>query len=108
MAYEDVPVCEALDLARTLPDGSMTAASLDPARAWSPEQERAASVIDAMWAVATWMGGGVTQREAMDRAPRVVRPRDRVEAARRAEATRRRALAVRERIENTEWEEDDG
>lgn len=108
MAYEDVPVAEAVDLISTLPDGSRTASALSTSRAWSPEKQRAADVIDAMWAVATWQAGGVTQRQAMERAPHAVRPWEREQGMREAAEARRRAAAVRERIENTKWEEDDG
>lgn len=108
MAYEDVPVAEAVDLISTLPDGSRTASAFSPSRSWSPEKQRAADVTDAMWAVATWQAGGVTQRQAMERAPHAVRPWEREQGMREAAEARRRAAAVRERIENTKWEEDDG
>ena len=38
VAYEDVPVAEAVDLIATLPDGSRVASALSPSRAWSPER----------------------------------------------------------------------
>ena len=108
MAWEDVPVAEALDLVATLPDGSLAAAAIRPERAWGPLSEAAASVVDAVWAAAVWQGGGVTQSEAMERAPRVMRPQERERRRREAEEARRRAASVRDRIENTRWEEDDG
>ena len=95
---------EALDLAATLPDGSLTVSALAPARSWERQREDAAAVVDAIWAAAFWLAGGRTPAEASEQAPSVVRPRDRAAA----EAAARRAASVRDRIENTRWEAVDG
>lgn len=96
MRYEDVDPDEAYDLVRTLPDGSLTAAALDPARAWGSAEQWSANVVDAVWALISLVATHTTEG-----APRVTRPGD----AERAERAHGRAEAARERIEKTEWEE---
>lgn len=81
---------------RTLPDGSLTVAALQPERSWTQERQSAADIVDSVYAAATALCGGRASE-----APRVPRPRDVAAAGAAAE----RAASVRDRIENTEWVE---
>ena len=96
MRYEDVDPDEAYDLVRTLPDGSLTAAAIDPSRAWGADEQWSANVVDAVWALIALVANHTTEG-----APRVTRPGD----AERAERTHARAEAARRRMESIEWEE---
>ena len=85
---------------RTLPDGALSVAKVHPERAWDERHSDMRDLIDALWAVAMWNGGGVNRADATA-AMRTGRPGD--AARQRAAATK--ASGVRDVIEHTEWEE---
>lgn len=86
--YEDVDPEEAVDLAFTLPRGSLLVSALHPELSWSPEREAMADLQDTLYAVFGHPDVHVT------------RPRDVVERRRAHE----RARKVQQTIENTKWE----
>lgn len=88
MRYEDVEPDEALDLALTLPQGSLLVSVLDPERSWTPEREMIADLQDTILAALGHVDVKVT------------RPRD-VIARRKAH---QKAQMTKQRIENTTWE----
>lgn len=98
MRYEDVPTDEAIDLIHMLPDGSRWVARRFPLREWDAQRHRFADVLDAIkeltWALAY-------DREKVPDPPTVTRPRDVLARA----VERERARSVRERLEQTGWEE---
>ena len=94
-----MPTEEAIDLIRTLPNGSSYVASVDPLRSWSDERNRNADVLDAIMTVAWALGA--YDRTAHPEPPKVTRPRDLAIRRQRAQESR----AARSRIENGEWEE---
>ncbi|MBR3318769.1 MAG: hypothetical protein IKG21_13215 [Atopobiaceae bacterium] len=98
VAYDDVPVAEAIDLIRSLPDGSLYVAATEPERAWSELKQRTADVVDAIWLL-VWANS--MDHEKMPEPQRVTRPKD-VAARQRQRERQRRA---REVLENTEWVE---
>ena len=97
-SYDAVPTREALDLIDMLPDGSKWVAKTYPLRAWSPERQRYADVLDAIYEL-TW--GLIYNREVVPQPPRVVRPAD--ELARREAAERKER--IRRQLESDIWEE---
>ena len=96
VAYEDVPVEEAIDLIETLPAGSLWRSSQLEFGEWDEARENAAGVVDAVWSLIHLIVSGTTEGS-----PRVTRPDDM--RARRADADR--ARAVRERLRDTRWED---
>ena len=96
--YDDVPTDEAIDLIRSLPDGSRWVARTDPLRAWSAERHREADLLDAV-SVLVWRFA--LDKETVPEPPKVVRPRDM--AARMREAANNRR--VRQELESGGWEE---
>lgn len=97
MAYEDVPLDEAIDLVLTLPRGSLWRSAQVEFGEWDDAREGVADVVDAIWALISLMSTARTTEGA----PRVARPSD----MRDRKAARKRAASVRERIENTTWTE---
>ena len=94
VGYDEVDVEEAVDLALTLPPGSLYVARTRPELSWSEARETAADIRDDMAALAYALRGAADP-------PKVVRPRDVVELRRAAERSRE----ARRRIEETAWEE---
>lgn len=96
--YDDVPTDEAIDLIRSLPDGSRWAAGTDPLRAWSANRHRDADLLDAVnvlvWCFA--LDKGVVPTPLT-----VVRPRDVAARVREAANNKR----VRAELESGGWEE---
>lgn len=97
-SYDEVPTAEAIDLIRTLPDGSSYVRATDFARSWGVERHRHADLLDAVreltWAMAM-------DHERMPEPPRVVRPSDVVSRV----ETIRRATAARHELEHGSWED---
>lgn len=98
VAYDAVPTDEAIDLIKTLPDGSAYVSATDLGRSWGAERHRHADLLDAIreltWALAI-------DHEAIPEPPTVMRPKDvlaRMEAAARREE-------VSKRLKEAEWEE---
>lgn len=96
MRYEDVEPGEACDLVATLPRGSALRSALSEFGEWGEARECAADVVDEVERFLQLVATGSTEG-----ANRLPRPAD---LARR-KAAAARARSVRERIENTEWEE---
>lgn len=90
---------EAVDLALTLPAGSLYMAAVDPHLAWPDGRHDLADVKDMLYRLMWLYATGSTEG-----APSVVRPGVREDTAR----ARERAVAAREYIEQTEWREADG
>ena len=86
--YEDVEPDEAVDLAFTLPQGSLLVSALHPELSWTAEREAIADLQDTIYSVF-----GFTD-------VRVTRPRDLVIR----QKARQKAQATKEKIENTKWE----
>lgn len=92
-----MPTDEAIDLVLTLPRGSMWRSAQVEFGEWGEARENAADVVDAIWALI----GLLSSARTTEGAPTVTRPSD----LRERKAARERAASVRERIENTKWEE---
>lgn len=97
VAYEEVPVDEAIDLITTLPKGSLWRSSQVEFGEWDESREGVADIVDAVWALTSLL----SSRRTTEGAPRVTRPAD----LRDRKAARDRAARVRETIRNTTWEE---
>ena len=87
--YEDVEPDEALDLALTLPHGSLLISALNPELSWTPEREMIADLQDTIYEV-FWGQGKY----------RITRPAD-IVARKKA---RDKARKTKQKIENTKWE----
>lgn len=85
---------EAIDLIRTLPEGSLTVSAIDPARSWEKWQHSLADIQDQLFTLFTHVPKG-------EEPPRVTRPRDLVERKKALES----AQEARKRIKDQEWEE---
>ena len=97
VSYDEVPADEAVDLALTLPNGSLYVARKHPELSWSEARELSADIRDDMAAVAYALRG-------LDGAPRVLRPADVVADAR----AKRRAREAKTRMEGSGWEPVEG
>lgn len=95
VSYDEVAADEAVELARMLPAGSRFKAAAHPALAWSDERRMLADVGNLLYVCAARLSGDRGELSLPFEPPET--------AAMRAEA-RKRARAVRERIESTEWE----
>ena len=91
-SYDEVPVEEAIDLIRTLPDGCEYVASVDPARSWTGMRHAIADIEDILYRA---------YFTSKDGPPHVIRPAEMVEMQRK----KQRARSVRRQLEDTEWEE---
>lgn len=94
-SYDEVSVEEAIDLIRTLPDGSLYVADRYPRRAWSDWKHALADIQDQI-SLFFYLPRGVKVQDI----PRVVRPKDVIDA----KEARESAAQVRKRIQNTTWE----
>lgn len=97
VAYEEVPVDEAIDLILTLPRGSLWRSAQLEFGEWDEARENAADVVDAIWKLIALLSSA----RSTEAAPSVTRPSD----LRARKAARERAASVRERIGSTRWEE---
>lgn len=97
VAYEEVPVDEAIDLILTLPRGSLWRSAQLEFGEWDEARENAADVVDAIWALISLLSSAHTTEGS----PTVTRPGD----LRERKAALERARRARERIEGTTWEE---
>lgn len=97
VGYDDVSVSEALSLASTLRDGSEYLAALDIHRAWTHEEQMLADINDTIERFLRMKSSAGTTEGART----VPRPWDAADQA----AELDRAKRVRDRIEDTEWEE---
>lgn len=90
---------EAVDLIVTLPQGSHYVAKRYPELAWEPWRDAIADVQDTLLAIASAQAGNA------DNPPKVMRPRDRIRQRKARMAQQVKRQSVRERINNTQWEE---
>lgn len=97
--YDDCDPAEAIDLIATLPNGSLFLAALNPRQAWSDELNAMYDLFDSLWKF-IWMK---SEKGTTEGAPQAERPWYAAERSKR----RARAHGVRERLENTRWEDVD-
>lgn len=99
--YEDVEPDEAIDLIRTLPQGSLYRGAKNPVNSWTEQQYVYADILDSLNTIAWRLYG--CPKKAQPKA--ITRPADAV-ARRKAAA---KAKEVKRRIAATSWEavEDD-
>ncbi len=97
-SYDSVPTDEAIDLIKTLPDGSLYVCATEPLRSWTPERHRFADVVDAINHL-TW--AAYYNHDKVPYPPTTVRPAD--VAAR--EAQRKRRKRAIDKLNNTRWTE---
>lgn len=95
-SYDEVPIDEAIDLIRTLPDGCMYVSATNPARSWTKERQMLADLQDDLYAMFALSNGA-----PRDRIPHVIRPAERLNNAR----AHNKAKQTRKRIEEMNWEE---
>lgn len=94
VGYEEVAIDEAIDLAITLPRGSLYVAKKHPEASWSEARELIADVQDTIISLAYALRG-------VKDAPKIVRPAD-VIARKQA---MKKAQSAKKRIEMLEWEQ---
>ncbi len=97
VAYDDVPVEEAIDLALALPAGSRFRAANSPASGWTRKDYMLANAVDLL-TVLCWRAAGSPQANRPE-------PMERPGDAAAREAARERARATRERITETKWKD---
>ena len=89
---------EAIDLIRSLPDGSAWATSVSPLRSWDERRHRDADLLDAVNVLVWYLA---LDKKIVPSPPMVVRPRDVMARRREAENNRR----VKAQLESDGWEE---
>lgn len=83
-SYDEVDIEEAIDLIKTLPDGSFYIARMQPERSWTQEQHLVADIRDTLWHIAYAQIG-------IEDYPRVLRPADiqaNIEARKKAQSVK--------------------
>lgn len=96
IAYDDVPLDEAVDLVLTLPRGSLYRASKRPYGEWTAAEESAADIVDSIERLIALYASGTTEGSQRKMRPQTLEAADR---------ERERAERARRRIEETVWEE---
>ena len=95
VSYDDVPTHEAIDLIRTLPQGSLYVSAIHPEFSWTREREWLADVQDTIYEVNNCVYAGTDERY------KVTRPRDLV-ATKNAKLS---AKKTKDLLNNTKWKE---
>ncbi len=98
VSYDEVPLDEALDLARMLPDGSAYKSALDPHRAWTNEEHLLADICDQVSRMIQIYATRTTENAHLHG-----RPGDREAQVQDI----KRARDVRRKIKQTKWREVD-